>query len=475
MRFTVGDIAHTSLSPDVEDSWLDRISEHRERQRSRFHAFWHESITYPILWTKKLLQFLSTTPGRMTTLIVVLSITILSAGVSMSQTSADRRADLKTLIDNTEPVSYLAQNLYSSLSLANTTASVSFVRAGVDTSENRQRYEQAIQNASRAVAQTAGGLSENSGHQLELLTHISEQIPIYTGLVETAWANNRQGNPVGVAYMSQASTLMREQILPAAAELYTLTSNNVTNEQQQLARPLWVPLGGLFIALIMLLLGQLWIAHVTRRRLNGWFVLATLLMVIATTWVSTASFLTWSASSTAYQTVSSPLQSLTDARIRVQQARSSETLAFVWRQSLENSNTNFNAALDTMDKALNNYENSQLVDNANNREHLNQAVKATKSWRSSHEKLAAALNSGDYEEALALTLYNDTSAATPSAFNVLDSSLAKLIDDARQTARGYITRGANASDVVSTMVLVFTLVSVLSLWLGIRPRLQEYL
>ncbi|AIU31294.1 Four helix bundle sensory module for signal transduction [Corynebacterium ulcerans] len=469
------DIAHTSLSPDVEDSWLDRISERRERQRSRFHAFWHESVTYPVLWTKKLLQFLSTTPGRMTTLVIVLSVTLLSAGVSMSQTAADRRADLKTLIDNTEPVSYLAQNLYSSLSLANTTASVSFVRAGVDTSENRQRYEQAIQDASRAAAQTAGGLGDNSGRHLELLTHISQQIPVYTGLVETAWANNRQGNPVGVAYMSQASTLMREEILPAAAELYALTSNNVSSEQQQLARPLWVPLGGLFVALIMLVLGQIWLAHVTRRRLNGWFVLATFLMVIATSWVSTANFLTWSASSTAYQTASAPLQSLTDARIRAQQARTSETLALVWRQSLENSNTNFSATMSTVDKALENYENSRLVDNSNNRDHLDQAVKAAKAWRSSHEKLAKALNSGDYEEALALTLYNDASAATPSAFNGLDSSLAKLIDDARQTARGYIARGANASDLVSTVILALTLVSVLSLWLGIRPRLQEYL
>ena len=45
----------------------------------------------------------------------------------------------------------------------------------------------------------------------------------------------------------------------------------------------------------------------------------------------------------------------------------------------------------------------------------------------------------------------------------------------RATMRNYIHQGITASTFVSTMVLVLSILAVLSLWLGIRPRLQEYL
>ena len=41
--------------------------------------------------------------------------------------------------------------------------------------------------------------------------------------------------------------------------------------------------------------------------------------------------------------------------------------------------------------------------------------------------------------------------------------------------RSYINQGIAASTFVSTMVLMLSLLSVFCLWLGIRPRLQEYL
>ncbi|MHC9558304.1 phenol hydroxylase [Corynebacterium diphtheriae] len=418
----------------MNDQWLDVQS------RSRLSAFWHDSVTYPIMWSKKLLRFLATTPGKMTTLVVVLSVVLLSAGLSMAQSSAQRHADLNTLIGHTEPVANIAQDLYSSLSLADTEASASFVRG---TNDNYVEY---IQKAALLVTQTDGDIA-----------NIATQLPVYTGLVETARANNRQGHPVGVAYMSEASTLMQESILPAASQLYMQAAQEVSTAQRNLARP-QIPLIGLVVALVLLVVGQIWLAHVTRRRFNAWFLLATVLMLVSTAWVGTTNWLNYRAGSVAYEQAAEPLELLTEARIHAQRARTDETLALVWRQSLENSNHTFSTTLKRVDKAL----SKPGLDPAE----VAAARNAMNTWRASHEELTNFLNSGRYEEALKLTTEG------PSAFTDLDAALDSLIDSTRVRLRAEI-RGVDTTQV--NVVIGLTIAAVLALWLGIRPRLQEYL
>ena len=82
-----------------------------------------------------------------------------------------------------------------------------------------------------------------------------------------------------------------------------------------------------------------------------------------------------------------------------------------------------------------------------------------------------ALDAGDYERAQRLALQTNEESSYPK----LDSTLATLIDATRGTMRSYINQGIAASTFVSTMVLMLSLLSVFCLWLGIRPRLQEYL
>ena len=85
--------------------------------------------------------------------------------------------------------------------------------------------------------------------------------------------------------------------------------------------------------------------------------------------------------------------------------------------------------------------------------------------------IIAALDAGDYERAQRLALQTNEESSYPK----LDSTLATLIDATRGTMRSYINQGIAASTFVSTMVLMLSLLSVFCLWLGIRPRLQEYL
>ncbi|AHI23665.1 hypothetical protein [Corynebacterium vitaeruminis] len=495
-----GDFMLHTLSPmrpvptNAEDNWMDRFADTRAQRRTLAQELWHDSITMPINWATRFFELLRTTPGKMTFMVVTVSLAIVAAGLSMSQTSADRRAALDTLMNNTEPVSYTAHRLYTSLSLADTTATVGFVRSGIQSESTRTRYTQAYQEAATAAAQTASGLSTDNTEAMALITHINQLLPTYTGLVETAWANNRQDNPVGVAYMSEANALMRNDILPAANELYTMMSDEVISSQKALATPLWFPLSGLFAALAFLIIAQIWLASVTHRRLNRGFVFATFLMVFATVWVTTANMLTWSAGAKAYEEASTPLEQLTNARILAQQARTNETLALVRRQAADSSTTSFDSAAQSVEDALDAFGGSLLADAGDNQTHLRNAREALTQWEDNHAKLVDALGQGDYDQALTLALGDSQQTQAPvssqfdtttgvgtdngsvsTAYEVMDSELSTLVGDTRSTLRTYIGKGANASDFVSMVVLILSILSVLSMWIGIRQRLQEYL
>jgi hypothetical protein len=447
----------TQVPEDTQDRWLDRTV----RRRSATVSFWYAYVNYPRRWSKQFWRFLQTTPGKMTAMVVSLSLIILLAGLSMSQVAADRRSEFDQLINNTEPVSYMAQNLYSSLSYANTAASSGFVMADTPNTEFRTDYATEYQKAGRAIAFTSSGIADRDSEEMQLVTELSQKLPIYTGLVETAWANNRQANPVGVAYMSDASSLMRKDLLPTASQLYTLTSANVAEQQRALTVPAWRPIVGLAVALIALVLAQFWLAAITNRRLNKGMLTAFALMVVATFWVVTVNALTWQAGSEASIKATEPLENLTNARISAQQARTQEMLALVWRESLEGTNRTFAATSTSIKETLATFDNPTA----------REAEKALQSWHETHDAIVEKLNAGDYDGAQKLAL----DPTTAKSYSKLDSTLTQLIDATRATMRNYIQQGITASTFMSSMVLVLSILAVLSLWLGIRPRLQEYL
>ncbi|AZA10628.1 phenol hydroxylase [Corynebacterium gerontici] len=453
------------VDQDTQDHWLDRVSEHRAQRRNRWHQIWYDSIKYPRAWSIKLWRYLTTTPGKMTSIVVLLSILMLVSGLTISQASAQRRAELNTLMNSTEPVSYLAHTLYSELSIANTMATLDFVNSDANSQSARELYNQALQNAGAAVARTAVGMNNDEGHPVELVSSISQKLPVFAGLIETARANARQGNPVGVAYLSEASTLMREQILPAGSELYTITGQVVTEEQRRASRPLLWPLAGLAVTLAALLLAQVWLARTTRRRLNVGFLLATVFMTLATLWAGGASIIIWQAGVRGHEQAIAPMESLTDARILAQQARSAETLALVRRQSLDTSEQSFASAVRHVHAALD--EASTKGDT----ETIDTAREATDQWAQDHANIAAAISVGDFDSAWKVAAQEDSGVG----FDQLDRSMASLISETRSTTRSFIERGISASSWLNVGMLVLSGLALISIWIGIRPRLQEYL
>ena len=467
---------------DTRDHWLDEVTSDEEHRRRGAMARVMDTFSVPYLWFRRIFAFLATTPGKLVGITVVLSLAIFAAGWSMSQSSSDRQNSLDVLLTSTEPMSYAAHNLYTSLSLADTIATTGFVQAGVESAGTRTRYNAAIDRAMVSATESTAGLDLSDRASLQLVSDIERQIPIYTGLVETARTNNRMGNPVGVAYMAEASSLMREEILPAAATLFASTSNDVRAQQHELTRPQWVPLSGLFAAVFFLVVAQWLLWRMTRRRLNRGFLAATALMLAAILWVSASNFSTWQAGTRGFEEASMPWGSLTASRIQAQQARTLETLALVRRQSVADTTTSFEATADAVNVALNDFEHAQgddAVSLGSNRAQIAEARSALSDWRSAHDRFITAMNTGSYQEAVRLattTTFVPGSPPTAAAsYDRLDGALSRLIADARSSMRAFINDGLAATQLVSTAVLLLSVLAILAVWIGVRPRLQEYL
>ncbi|WP_245802280.1 hypothetical protein [Corynebacterium pacaense] len=463
----------TDNAQDGPDHWLDSVPTGVRSRRGVVATIIQETFGQPFFLARRMWSFVATSPGKITAMTMVISIAIFAAGYAMSLSSDGRQTQLDDLITNTEPVSYNAHVLYTSLSVADTTATTGFVQAGIESPVNRVRYNTAVDRAAVAATDTAASLNQEDGRIMELLTEIQRQLPVYTGLVETSRTNNRAGNPVGVAYMADASAMMRNEILPAAAELYNITSRKVSEQQLSVTRPQWIPLSGLLAALGMLIIAQWWLMRITRRRINRGFACATVMMLVATIWVSAANWATWQAGTQGFEQAAGPQNAMTTARIYAQQTRTTETLALVRRQSVQGSGTGFDATIIQINRAVDEYENTLHAQTPEHIALIAEVRDAAGAWQRQHEAFTEALSTGNYATAVSAVL--ETNAEGITDFDRLDSALSQLIIDSRAAMRTYIQSGLSATALVSYIVLMLSVASVVALWLGIRPRLQEYL
>lgn len=496
----------------AQDHWLDEAETTDAPGMSFIRRFFRSSFSGSTQIITRVFGFFGTTPGKMVVGMIVLTAALLAAGLSMANSVSNRQSELNHLLTSTEPMSNSAHKLYMSLSLADTIATTGFVQAGVEPENTREQYLRAIDSAAAEATSAVLDSDDDEEYLRQLAVQIQRQLPVYTGLVEAARTNNRAGNAVGAAYMSNASAMMRDEILPAAASLFRLSSNNVSEQQDQLTRPQWVPLSGLVAALLFLGLAQYWLWRISRRRFNRGFAAATVMMVVALLWVSGTNVYTWHLGNRGFTEASTPWDSLTQARIDAQRTRTEEILALVQRRTNYNPSLEFSSTNKHISAELDDYSNSSALrtaaetsadeevvdgvssDDAADSSTIDEARTALQEWDEAKAHLLRALDSGNYEQALALATDSTMGAqgsgadstgtagsgtnqtmSSAAAFEKLDAALATLIANARDSMRSYLSESLAALNLVAAAVSLLSLLSVLAIWLGIRPRMVEYL
>ncbi|MFB9316910.1 hypothetical protein [Cryptosporangium minutisporangium] len=423
-----------------------------------------------------------TTPGllvALTGVLVTLGLVYAVVGLVAVGQRAARVDEIRTV---SGPLSVHALDVYRSLSDADATAAVAFLSAGVETPALRQRYLDDIARASSALAlalRATDDSSDPSNRSETLLRSIAVQLPVYTGVVETARTYNRQQLPLGAAYLQEASGLMRNTLLPAAQELFTLETDRLSTAQRTGADfPALVLLLGL--ALLGALIGvQAFLTRRTNRLLNPGLAIASLATVISLLWLTAAMGAAGSHLDTGRRTGSSLFAQLAEARVLALQARADESLTLIARGDGAADEEHYQRMLDKLvgsrgfrDAGLLGAYNRRELDAADARM-VGQIDDLARAWRDQHQFVRDVDNRGEHAEAVRMALSDDADSPA-TLFAALDAALGKAIDT---TGQRFAAESADAAGNLTSArigIVLPILVVILATVLGTRARIGEY-
>jgi hypothetical protein len=411
--------------------------------------------------------FIWTTPGRILAIGLILATLGAMSAFATSTTIDHRQQALTTVLNHTEPLAFAAGQLYTTLSVADAAAATAFI-AGAEPRPVRQRYEQAITDAAVALARASSGLTDEPMQQL--LGRINAQLAIYTGLVETARTNNRAGNPVGSSYLSEASSLMQDKILPDAQRLYEETSARVDEETTASTRIPTPVILAIATTIIFGAFAHRWLARRTRRRVNIGLIAGGLAILIMVIWVGTALAISTAGSRSAKDTAAESLKTVTTLAITAQQARADETLSLIRRGDEDVRKQSYYQRIDTMQQQLAAYlERHDAIDTTD----LHSADSLLTKWRSADERINAYIAVGNYQAATQVALGTGEDDSTP-AFDKLEAALTSGIQQSRTQLRGDILSARRVLSGTTVGGVVLSLGAALAVALGLWPRLSEY-
>src|ERR1700722_5655673 len=342
--------------------------------------------------------FVATTPGRILSIGLVLAILGGLCAFATSTTINQRQHALTTVLSHTEPLSFAAGRLYTTLSVADAAAATAFI-AQAEPRPVRQRYEQAITDAAVAVTRASSGLTDEP--LVQLLGKINAELAVYTGLIEIARTNNREGNPVGSSYLSEASGLMQSTILPDAAQLYQATSERVDSETTASTQ---IPAPVILVVATTTIFGAFshrWLARRTRRRINPGLVVGALGILVMVVWVGTALTISTTASRSAKDTAAESLKTVTNVAITAQQARADETLSLIRRGDEEIRKQSFYQRIDYMHQQLAQY---MPAPDAAAKPDLQGADQLLVRWRQANDRINSYISVGNYRAATQVAL-----------------------------------------------------------------------
>lgn len=142
------------------------------------------------------------TPAQLRLLMAAVAVVAILFGV-VASIGVDRRD--QALDATTDAAAELidAQSVQVAIARADALASENYLRGGIEDPATRAAYVAELDAAGRGLVDVANRVGPAEAQQLG---EVSTQLGVYAGLVESARANNRQGFPVGAAYLRNANT-----------------------------------------------------------------------------------------------------------------------------------------------------------------------------------------------------------------------------------------------------------------------------
>ncbi|MET9665904.1 hypothetical protein ABZY19_11085 [Streptomyces sp. NPDC006475] len=419
----------------------------------------------------------TTEPGRLQIIGAVLAALVVVFGAVTAFEISERAAAADDVVSRSQPLSADAASVYRSLADADTAASSGFL-AGADKEPPgvRERYEKDIALASKLLIKAATNTdsASESGRQIATL---NEQLPVYTGRIETARTYNRQGLPLGGAYLRFANEQMTKVLLPAAQKLYDAETARL--DQDDADARYW-PVLSLVLG-VAALGGLVWAQRRNYRRTNRVFnrglVAATAASTVVLLWLAVGHTVARAELNDAREHGQKSLKVLNDARIDSLKARANENLVLVARGAVltddgknDKYETEFSSGMKELGAGLE--AARKLADDKQGRDPVTVASNSMDEWKKRHVSASSTDRSGDYEGAVDKVI--GPKSSTGECFDLVDDALATALAHEQSEFTRAAEDGRGALGGLPIGAAVLAVLGAAGAILGINRRLSEY-
>ncbi|MEV0604112.1 hypothetical protein AB0I82_33100 [Streptomyces sp. NPDC050315] len=442
-------------------------------------AVWAEGL-------RRLRAAMLTEPGRLRFIGAVLAALVVLFGALAAWQVADRSAAADDVLGSSQPLSRDAADIYRSLADADTTAAGGFLAGERESADSRRRYKEDISTAARLLVRAAAN-SRGSATARDRIERLNDGLPRYTGLVETARMYNRQGLPVGGAYLQYANSLMRTQLLPAAQQLYDAETARLDADYEDARAWPWVALAAGVLSIGALGWAQRRNYRRTNRVFNQGLLVATAASVGVLLWMTAGHAFARAGLDDSIENGAKSLRVLNEARIATLQARGDENLTLVARGGKVTADqrdfyeVEYAAGMRTLagdgkgaDARAGGKlrEALALADDAAGRAPVQEALANVREWRTRHAEARAENDRGDYEGALAKVIGTDR--PTKESFDKVDAALKQALRHEQTEFHDAARGGRHALDGLAVGAAVLAVLAAAGAVLGIGRRLSEY-
>ncbi|MDQ6522308.1 hypothetical protein RB608_01790 [Nocardioides sp. LHD-245] len=370
---------------------------------------------------------------------------IVSALLQFVGWQADGRA-----ADDTEQL-VRVQEIQSSLLRADALATNAFLVGGLENTDQRAEYDEAIDGVLRRIADAA----EAQPADRRALATLNELVDDYATYIAQARANNRQGFPVGAGYQTTASDQLRNEAIPvldALVEANTDRADGAMNGQH----PVWLLLLGILV------LAALWwlnreLARTFRRRFNKGLAIAAAIVAAVTLVTVVGAWLRDNSNDSLRDGEFAEAVSSATARTAANDAKANESLRLIKRGSGADNEKTWG-------------EKAQVVEKNVPADDIGE----WNTYAERHQQIVELDDSNRWEEAVVIATSVDESTGATAPFDRFDEMLAKDVEKASASAIDDLRSGRWLALVLSGLTVLLGVAAAVSVARGIGERRREF-
>lgn len=399
---------------------------------------------------------LAGTPGALRVAGILAATVAVLFGALGSTALAERSSGIARARDEGAQIVRL-QEVRTNLVSADAAATNAFLVGGLEPSAAREAYEDGLEVATSTLALAA---SEAGDDDATSLAEVNRDIARYSGLVESARANNRQGFPVGVAYLKQASSLLRDEVLPTLQLVTEGSARRVDDGYDRSARAMGLLGLGLLLGLGGAVAAQAILAVRTRRWISIPLATAAGVVLVASILGGGAmAFAQWKANDVRSGAYADTV-ALSQARIDAFDAKSAESLTLISRGSGQAFEDRFQEKAEAAVGEL------DVDDFAELRADL-------AAYLAVHAQVRELDDAGDWDSAVAIAT-DGREVGSNSTFDAFDARSGEALSSAADALGDDLGAARTALGPLRLLLLVAAIAAAALAWQGPAVRLREY-